>query len=200
MFLECQFPVRYQLSKQFLEDLRRIVYVQLINIQDTIHKSDFDIYQMIHINILPKLMKNQYMCGGSQNISSLSDISSPFPFLKTWNIASVKLIHLQDLMQKSDFNTYYATILFDLLEKLVGTNIWMFLEYQLPLRFYLLKSFLKNVRGMEYVHLINIRDAKYTQSTFGIYLMILINIPQKLVQNKQYVQKIIEYQLSVAIS
>ena len=145
MFLEYQLSVRYQLSKQFLENLRRIVHVQLINIQDTIHESDFDIYQMILINILSKLTKNQYMYGGSQNISSLSDISSPFPFLKTWNIASVKLIHLQNLIQKSDFNTYYATILFSLLEKIVGINVWMFLEYQLPLRFQLPKSFLKNV-------------------------------------------------------
>ena len=139
MFLEYQFPVRYQLPKQFLENLRRIVYVQLINIQDNIHKSDFDIYQMILINILPKLTKNQYMCGGSQNISSLSDIGSLFPFLKTWNIGSVKLIHLQNPIQKSNFNTYYTTILSDLLEKLLGTNIWVFLEYQLPLRFQLPK-------------------------------------------------------------
>ena len=59
------------------------VYVQLKNIQDTIHKRDFDIYQMI-LNIPQKLAKRaNIMFGGSQNISSLLDISSALPFLKT---------------------------------------------------------------------------------------------------------------------
>ena len=29
----------------------------------------------------------------------------------------------------SDINIYYTRIVFDLLEKLVGTNIWMLLEH-----------------------------------------------------------------------
>ena len=68
MFLEYQFPDRHQLPQPFLKNLRRIVYIQLINIHDTIHKRDFDIDQMI-LNVTQKLAENQCMCGESWNIS-----------------------------------------------------------------------------------------------------------------------------------
>ena len=44
------------------------------------------------------------------------------------NYYLVKLINFQVPIQKSDFNTYYARRVFDLSEKLVKTNIWMFLS------------------------------------------------------------------------
>ena len=42
---------------------------------------------------------------------------------------TVQVINFQNPVDVSDLDTYYARTVFDVLEKLVGTNIWMFLEY-----------------------------------------------------------------------
>ena len=105
----------------------------------------------------------------------------------------VKLINLQNFIQKSNLNIYYARIVFYLLEKLVGTNIWIFLQNQFPESYYLPKSFLKNMRRIEYVHLMNIQNT-IPKSNLDIYHMILINIPRKLAKNQHYACRIIEYQ------
>ena len=54
MFLEYYFPLRYYLPYLFLKKFRGTAYIQMINFQDLIHKSDFDIYKMI-FNIPQKL-------------------------------------------------------------------------------------------------------------------------------------------------
>ena len=60
-----------------------IAYVQQINFQDHIHKRDFDIYYPLTISDFPQMQaQNQYVCVGTQNISSLSDISSLCFFCK----------------------------------------------------------------------------------------------------------------------
>ena len=117
----------------------------------------------------------------------------PIYISENLEIIQVNLINLQNLIHKSDVNSYCARIVFDLLEKLLRTNIWMFLEYQFPKRYQLPKSFLKNVRRIEYVRPINIQDTT-PKRNFDIYQMILINIPQKLAKNQCYLCRIIEYQ------
>ena len=60
----------------FLENLIGTTYVQLINFKGHTHKSDFDIYNAVTIfNFLEKVVENQYRCGESYNISSLSDFT-----------------------------------------------------------------------------------------------------------------------------
>ena len=53
------FLVRYWLPQQFLKNFRGTKLVQLINVQDPICKSDFDICQLI-LSIPEKLAGNQY--------------------------------------------------------------------------------------------------------------------------------------------
>ena len=117
----------------------------------------------------------------------------PIYISENLEIIQVKLINLQNLRHKSDAKSNCVRIVFDLLEKLGGANIWMFLEYQFP------KSFLKNVRRIEYVHLINIQDTT-PKSNLDIYQMIFVNIPQKLAKNQYYVCRIIEYQFPLRYS
>ena len=56
----CQILVPVACSEEFERDL----FIQLINIQDTIQKWDFDMYQMI-LNVPQKLAQNPCICGGS---------------------------------------------------------------------------------------------------------------------------------------
>ena len=78
-------------------------YVQLINFQDQIHKSDFDIYHPLTIPNFPQMLaQNQYICVGTYNISSLSDISSPSLFLESLRAtAKVEWLNFQDPIQES---------------------------------------------------------------------------------------------------
>ena len=64
------------------------------------------------------------MCGGSQTISSLSDISFPLLFLESLRATvQVKLLNFQVPIQKTDFDTYYIKRqYFNLPEKLPGDD------------------------------------------------------------------------------
>ena len=109
IFLEHQLPITYQFPQQFLENLTGTAYVQLINFQDHIHKSDFHIYHPVTMsNFAQKLAQNQYICVATQNISSLADIISPLLFLKSLRTtAEVELFNFQYPRQKSNFDTNY---------------------------------------------------------------------------------------------
>ena len=98
----------------------------------------------------------------------------PLPISEKNQIITVHLdlINFQDPTHKSNFNTYYPRTAFDLLEKLVETKMWMFLEYQFPLRYQLQLPFLKNLRGTVYAQLINIQDTIHKR-TFDTDQMIL---------------------------
>ena len=66
------------LPKPFLKNLRSTAHVQLINIQDTIHKSDFDIYGLVAIfNFSQNLAENQYISGGFLRILVPFQILAP---------------------------------------------------------------------------------------------------------------------------
>ena len=93
----------------------------------------------------------------------------------------LELINFQDSTCKSDFDTYYARITFYLPEKLVETKIWIFLEYQFPVRYQLPQQFLENLRRSVYVQLINIQDTIHKRD-FHID-QITLNVPQKLRTN-----------------
>ena len=135
MLLEYQFPIRFQFQQLFLKTLRGTAYVQLTQFQNPIHKNNFNIYHTQRIfNFPQKLARNQYICGESQNASPLCAISPSLSFLKMLRTtAQRELIYFHDTIQKSDFNTYYATAIFNLPEKLLATNICMFLERFSPL-------------------------------------------------------------------
>ena len=61
-----------------MKNLRGTAYVQLINIQDTIHKSDFDIYGLVAIfNFSQNLAENQYISGGFLRILVPFQILAP---------------------------------------------------------------------------------------------------------------------------
>ena len=66
------------------------------------HKSYFDIYHAVTIfNCRKKVAENQYTCRRSENISSLSDISSHLLFLKSLRTtAEVNLANFQDPIQR----------------------------------------------------------------------------------------------------
>ena len=143
---------------------------------------------MIHLQYFDfpqKLASNQYIYGRSYNISSLRYISPPLPFLKILRTnAKVELINFQDIINKSNFIAYYERTVFDLPERLVATNIWMFLE-QFLLR-YQLQLFLKNVSKNAYVQLINFTDPVH-KSDFNIYHPVTVfHFPVKLAEN-QYI-------------
>ena len=58
--------------------MRGTAYAQLINIQDTIHKSDFDIYRPVIIfNFAQNLAENQHISEGFRRILVLSQILAP---------------------------------------------------------------------------------------------------------------------------
>ena len=69
------------------------------------HKEDFDIFDQITISNFPhKLAKNQYMFVATQNISSLSDISSPLLFEESLRTTALQeQPNFQDPIEKSDF-------------------------------------------------------------------------------------------------
>ena len=69
------------LPKPFLRNLRQTAYLQLINIQNSTHKSDFNIYQPVTIFNFPQnLAENQYISGGFLRILVPSQILA-FPSL-----------------------------------------------------------------------------------------------------------------------
>ena len=76
-------------TQVIFKNVTKIEYVHLINIQDTTTKSNFDIYQMIYVNIQQKLAKNQYY---------------------------VSIISF--LIQRNDFNTSYMRKVFGLPQNL----------------------------------------------------------------------------------
>ena len=60
MFLEYSFHLKYEPLQLFLKKLRGTTYAQLINFQDTIHRGDFEIYEII-FNVAQKPEVNQYI-------------------------------------------------------------------------------------------------------------------------------------------
>ena len=114
--------------------MRGIAYIQLTNIQDIIHKSDFEICRPVTIfNFLQNLAENQYIPGGLLRILVPYQILAPLSHFWKKNTqittAHLELINFQDPTHKSDFDTYYARTAFDLPEKLVESKMQMFLEY-----------------------------------------------------------------------
>ena len=67
--------------------MRGTAYDQLINIQDTIHESNFEIYHPARIFNFPQdLTENQYISGGFLRILVISQIlASPFHFPQKWD-------------------------------------------------------------------------------------------------------------------
>ena len=102
-------PLRFQFPQQFLQNLRGNASVQVINFQDPILKNDFNIDHQIAISNFPqKLAKNQYVFVATQNISSLSDISSCLLFEESLRTTALQdLPNFQDPIEKSDFEIYY---------------------------------------------------------------------------------------------
>ena len=67
----------------------------MINFQDFVQENDFDIYDPVAFT--QKLAQNQCISVATQNISSLSDISSPFLVLESLRtIASAEFPDFQD--------------------------------------------------------------------------------------------------------
>ena len=66
-----------------MQNLRVTGSVELINVQDPMHKNQFDNYNRVKIlKFSQKLAENQYICVATLNISSLSEISSSLLFLQ----------------------------------------------------------------------------------------------------------------------
>ena len=72
-------------SLKILQIGRLTACVQLINVQDPVHKNESDNNDPVTISNFPeKLAQNQYVCITTQNNSSLSNISSTLVFSESF--------------------------------------------------------------------------------------------------------------------
>ena len=73
------------------------------------------------------------MCEQFQNISSLTDISTPLKFLKGFkNQCLSESFYLKDPTQKTDFGTSHGRTVFHLLKKPVGNQCLKVLRILVP--------------------------------------------------------------------
>ena len=84
--------LEYQFPLLFLEIVRAIFKVKLVNFQNPIQKIDFDIYYIKRqsLNLPEKLAGNHNLCEPSENISSLTDIS-----VNLWNLWKIRELLLK---------------------------------------------------------------------------------------------------------
>ena len=91
----------FQFPWNSLHNLRGTPDVQLNIFPDSIHKKGFFIFYPVAIfNCQEKLVQNKYLCGGSQNISSLLEISCALAFGKVLKI----LLNDNSLIFKNPYN------------------------------------------------------------------------------------------------
>ena len=170
IFFEYQFPLRYQLPNSLLKNLTGTGYVQLINLQDTMHNSDFDIYRPVTIfHFAQNLAENQYY------LEIFSQYQFPLryqfpPAISEKNqttTAHIELINFQDPTHKNDFD-----LIMEGQHLIYQKSYWKPKARcsqnisSLPDVSYIPQPFLKNLRGIVYVQLINIQDIYHTQKGF----------------------------------
>ena len=191
MLLEYQSSLRHQLPKQFLKKLRGSVYVQLINFQDPIHNLSYTGY----VRFFTKPSEEPIYIWRILEYQIFLRYSTCFLLLKNLRTTtSVELSNFQSSIHKMNFNISYAKTVFNLSEMLVRINVWRFLQYQFPLRYYFPQQCLQNFRGTASAQLINFQDPIH-KSDFDIYGPVTIsNFPKKTSTKQIYVCSILDYQ------
>ena len=101
-------PPEILVPRKILHNLRVTPYVQLNIFPDPIHQKSFSIYDPVTIcNFTEKLPQNKYICLRSKNISSVLDITCPFPF---WKVLKI-LLNDNYLIFKIPYNRLIWTVI-----------------------------------------------------------------------------------------